>query len=274
MNHAPLSWIPKWDVLFEIHSMEHLRATHAHSTMPSEYLSWLEKQPGPGQEGHKPIYMQQHQDSIPASLPLPREELNKWFEEKCGQKGYFAQDYYTSTISWMIALAMMQGRPEIHLYGIDLLQEEEYIYQRAGAEYLVGFARGMGIKVFVPEQASLCKANYTYGFSHPPEHGQYETLIKYIEDKAKLSEEQATKARQDANTFNGALQMADLMLGWLTSQPEGKTVEQAVQEKKAEMQNRFKHAEAAAMTMTGQSEAFKTTVVWTKHHARGGALNL
>lgn len=38
MNHAPLSWIPKWDVLFELHSLEHLQSIAAHSTQPSAYM--------------------------------------------------------------------------------------------------------------------------------------------------------------------------------------------------------------------------------------------
>lgn len=271
MNHAPISWIPRWDVLFELHSLEHLKTVGAHSTLPNEYIAWLEKQPGPGQEGHRPIYMQDHFDSIPASLGLPREELNRWFAERgLKAKGCFATDYYTSTISYMMAIAIMQGRQEIHLYGIDLLQDEEYFYQRAGAEYLVGFARGMGIKVYVPEQSALCKANYIYGYTDAPEHGQFEKPVAYIEDKVQLSEGMIIKAKQDANTFNGALQMADLVLSWLGE--EGKDVKAEVEKKKGELTARFKNAEIATYTMQGQHEAFKTSVIWLKHYARGGEL--
>jgi hypothetical protein len=215
--------------------------------------------------------MQQHHDSIPASVPLPKEELNAYFADKVGgEKGLFAPDYYTSTISYMLAIACLQGRPVIHLYGIDLLQDEEYFYQRAGAEYLVGFARGMGAKVYIPEQSAMCKANYVYGFTHPPEHGQYTPIIDFIADKVTLSETQVAKARQDAHTFNGATQFADLVLGWVA---EGKDVAAETKTKREEMERRCKAAEFAAQTMTGQAEAFKTTNVWIKHYARGGALN-
>lgn len=270
MNHAPLSWIPRWDVLFELHSLEHLKSIAAHSTQPSEYMDWLAKQPGPGAEGHRPIYMQERFDSIPASVGLPREELNALFGARAGNaKGFFAPDYYTSTISYMMAIAILQGREEIHLYGIDLLQEEEYFYQRAGAEYLVGFARGMGIKVYIPEQSAMCKANYVYGFSSPLEFGQLSPLVDFITDKANVSDTHVARAKQDAHTFNGAIQMADLVLGWIG---EGKDLPAEVKAKKEDMEKRFKAAEIATQTMTGQAEAFRTCGVWAKHYARGGAL--
>jgi len=274
MNHAPLSWLPRWDVLFELHTLEHLQRTTAHLTEPSAYLDWLKKQPGPGQDGYRPIYTQDVFPVIPASIKMPREELNAWFAER-GQnlKGYYAADYYTSTVSFMLALAIMQGRPKIHIYGVDLLQDEEYSYQRAGCEYLVGFARGMGIPVFVPEQSALCQANYTYGFSEPAVAGQLDPFIKYIEDKAGVSEGMMTKARQDAHTFNGALQMADLAIKLIeTGGEDGKNASICIKEKREEMLKRFRQAENASVSLTGQTEAFKTTVVWAKHFARGGAL--
>ncbi len=284
MNHAPLSWIPKWNVLFELHTMEHLRRVAAHLTNPNDYLDWLAKQPGPDDPKHCPIYMQDHFDTIPASVKLPREELNAWFAQRgaphvCAptvpEEGWFAADYYTSTVSFMLALAIMQGRPEIRIYGVDLLQDEEFNYQRAGCEYLIGFARGMGIPVFVPEQSAICKANYTYGFSEPAvESGKLDPLIKYIEDKAGLSDGLVGKARQDAHTFNGAVQVLDLMLTWLASNgADGKDVPTLVKEKKAELEARFKAAEQSMLTLGGQAEAFRTAAVWTKHYARGGALN-
>ncbi len=275
MNHAPLSWIPKWDVLFELHTLEHLQSVAAHSTNPNDYLDWLKKQPGPEDPKHCSIYMQDHFPEIPASVKLPREELNAWFAERGGKvPGRFAADYYTSTVSYMLALAIMQGRPEIRVYGVDLLQDEEYGYQRAGCEYLIGFARGMGIPVFVPEQSAICKANYTYGFSEPAtEAGKLDPLIKYIEDKAGMSDGLVGKARQDAHTFNGAVQALDLMLGWLaTNGADGKDVPTLVREKKADLEARFKAAEQSMLTLGGQTEAFKTAVVWAKHYARGGAL--
>ena len=134
----------------------------------------------------------------------------------------------------------------------------------------MGFARGMGIKCFVPEQSAMCKANYVYGYTDAPEAGHLDPVIKYIEDKANVSENITAKATQDAHTFHGAMQFADLVQQWIT---EGKDVAAEAKTKKEDLEKRFKNAEMAMHSMRGQAEAFKTTVVWMKHHARGGSLN-
>lgn len=270
MNHAPISWIPKWHVLFEFHTLEHLQRVTAHTVNPTQYIDWLKAQPGPEDPKHCPIYMQEHHESIPASVKLPREEMNAWFKARGGEPGFFAEDYWTSTISYMLGLAIMKGAPEIHLYGVDLLQDEEYFYQRAGAEYLIGFARGLGIKVYIPRQSALCQANYVYGVSEPAtDEAKLTPLVDYIDDKAKLSDSMVAKHRQDANTYNGAQQMADLVLGWIT---EGKDVAALIKEKRDDLAQKFKQSHEAVITMAGQAEAFRTTCVWTRHFARGGAL--
>ncbi len=71
-------------------------------------------------------------------------------------------DYFCSSIGLMLALAIHEKYDEIALYGIDMRADEEYAYQRANCEYLIGLARGRGIKVIVPEQSPLCK------FESPP----------------------------------------------------------------------------------------------------------
>jgi hypothetical protein len=274
MNHAAMTWCPKWDVLFELHTIDHLRTIGAHESDPSSYLAWLAKDHG------KPIYTQKAYSEIKNGVPVPREEMNKWFAERGGNvEGFFANDYYTSTISFMLALAIMKGAGEIHLYGIDLLQDEEYAYQRAGAEYLIGFARGMGIKVYVPRQSALCAANYTYGFSEPAiglnaDDQKIKPLVDYLEDKVNVIEKQMAQARTDAQTYHGALQMADLSLGWLEGRDlaEGKDAVAMIRDKKAELAGKFSQAQEALAMLNGQQQGFRTSATWTKHFARGGAL--
>lgn len=563
MNHAPLSWLPKWDVLFELHTMDHLRRVAAHQTTPNQYLDWLAKQPGPKDKGHKPIYMQDVTPDVPASVKLPREELNHWFTKRDGLSldgqlkaatdqwlktkigtrpprelmGWTAWDYWTSTVSYMLAVAIMRAPKEIHLYGIDLLQDDEYCigpdtkvltadlrwvragdlrvgdelvgfdedpkpglpyrrwrkstveavqvlkrpgrklltsdgksimcsaehrwltrcggyhrwrttdelvypghpqyrpgrpsrlykicdtweedrswdagylaaafdgegwvcqtphrecraynaalgfsqrdnammrevlaaaercgfslgagstsngsngdctqyrvlggrteilrflgsirprrlldlfsidslgsvklageadvvsvtdigeqeviglrtstktfvaegfathnsYQRPGSEYLIGYARGMGIPVFVPEQSALCKANYVYGWTEPPLGTEkVKPLLDYVEDKTGLSQKAVDKANNDAHVFNGALQMADLALTWLDKLPEeDKTLKECLTMKRDEMRNKLQAAQHSSLVMQGQTEAFRTCGVWAKHYARGGEL--
>jgi len=52
----------------------------------------------------------------------------------------------TSTVDHALALAVVQNRPLISLYGIDLRgAKNEYRYQREGFMFWVGFAAGRGI---------------------------------------------------------------------------------------------------------------------------------
>ena len=79
-------------------------------------------------------------------------------------KRYNASDnYIMSSISYMLILAILEGVNEIHLYGVDMMATDEYAYQRANCEWLVGIAQGMGIKVIVPEQSKILKAGFLYG---------------------------------------------------------------------------------------------------------------
>lgn len=101
-----------------------------------------------------PVYMHRHWDDIPPSLPFPREIL----QEQLGST------YFTSSIAWEIALAILMGAEEIHVYGVDMAQDTEYAEQRNCCEYWLGVARGMGIGVCVPPTSDLLKAIGQYGF--------------------------------------------------------------------------------------------------------------
>jgi hypothetical protein len=56
-----------------------------------------------------PVYMQQHWDAIPKSVPYPLQDITSRFG-----------NYFTNSVSYMIALAIMQGATEIGCYGVDM----------------------------------------------------------------------------------------------------------------------------------------------------------
>jgi len=110
-----------------------------------------------------PVYMQREYDDIPPSVAFPKAAV----EALCGS-------YQTSSIAWEISYAILliaQRRAElgvtdgeIRIDGVDLAQDTEYAQQRPGAEYLIGLARGMGIKVSVPDTSDLLSAVGQYAF--------------------------------------------------------------------------------------------------------------
>jgi hypothetical protein len=117
------------------------------------HLEWLQAQPA-----GKPIYMQPQfcDGRFPAATPYPLERLS----EKFGR-------YFTSTIGYMLALAIDEGYDWIGCYGIDLASDVEYAQQRPNAEYFIGLARGMGKTVEIAPSSALCKAGHLYGYEKP-----------------------------------------------------------------------------------------------------------
>jgi len=102
-----------------------------------------------------PIYMQQPEPDIPMSVKFPIQTMLANFGE-----------YFTNSISWEIALAVYEGFEEIHIYGVDMAQDDEYTEQRPSVEYFIGIAKGRGIRVHVPENSDLLKAFWLYPFEN------------------------------------------------------------------------------------------------------------
>jgi hypothetical protein len=80
----------------------------------------------------------------------------------------FQTSYFTSTIEFAIAYAIMEGATEIELIGINMSAKQEYIDQKPGCEFWIGIAKGMGIKITQQEDVtSLLKTRngLVYGYN-------------------------------------------------------------------------------------------------------------
>lgn len=76
----------------------------------------------------------------------------------------FGSLYLTSSPAYMIAYALLKGATEIGLYGVDLsISDHEYFWQRPCVEAWIGFAKGKGVKVFIPEVSHVGKSVYCEG---------------------------------------------------------------------------------------------------------------
>lgn len=73
-------------------------------------------------------------------------------------------DAWESSISYALALAIHEGAAEIGIYGVAMEAGSEYAHQRANLLYLIGFARGKGIKVHVPKESPLFKHSGDSGY--------------------------------------------------------------------------------------------------------------
>lgn len=110
-----------------------------------------------------PIYMLDKQDDIPMSVKIDMEAVTKLVG-----KTVQGTPYIESSIGWMMAQAMLELDPgdRIGIWGVDLHCESEWAYQRPNLEYLIGLARGRGIKVYIPPQSTLLTHQHgvPYGF--------------------------------------------------------------------------------------------------------------
>lgn len=127
------------------------------------HTEWLTKQTCP-------VWMWAHDPAIPASRPYPiRDVLAS--PRLAGGKPLSPEAYFNNTISWMIALAIVQGYKTIGVFGVDMALdgvhgESEYSWQRPSVEYFIGLARGLGIEVILPATSEICKSGYLYGWDN------------------------------------------------------------------------------------------------------------
>lgn len=136
--------VDRW---FEIHDR------NSPSKATPEHAAFLKQCP-------VPVYMWTHYDDIPNSVRFPKDEVLAWFEER----GFNGSAYFNNSISWMIALAMMEGHKHIAVYGVDMSTQSEWGHQKPSCEYILGLAEGMGIKIELPQSSELLKCAQLYGF--------------------------------------------------------------------------------------------------------------
>lgn len=103
-----------------------------------------------------------------ANVVMNREELFGKFLRKM---------WFSSSISYCLAMAMAMNPEQIALFGIDLESGEEYISQFMGAAHLIDVARDRGIPISMPKGCGLLR-------DLEPYPDRYETIFAtYTEQK-------------------------------------------------------------------------------------------
>jgi hypothetical protein len=205
-------YAPRWNRWFELHDADCLGVTKRNLDEGEQrrHLEWLAAQK-PG----KPIYMQPQfcDGRFPAAVPYPLEQMIARFGK-----------YFTSTIGYMLALAIAEGYQWIGLYGIDLASDVEYPGQRPNTEYLIGLARGMGRTVVVTETSALLKAGHLYGYEQPI--GAHGGLVDLVRKHRATLVKKRDETIAALNTLDGAIQAYDNMLTGATHMERGGSIVQ------------------------------------------------
>lgn len=188
-------YLHRWDRWFELHKRDVF--AHEGNRDQAAHVAWLQQQ-GP----ERPIYMLEQSADIPASVPYPLQAMAERFFP--GQP----RAYFTSTISYMLALAIAEGFDEIALYGIDLASDIEYAQQRAAAEYLIGVARGMGRTVTIAPGSALLKCEGLYGYDQKLNEKDRPLTVAWHRARVQEITEQRAKTMDLLHHHDGLLQEA------------------------------------------------------------------
>lgn len=156
------------DAWFELHRWEPPvigRPAQQVAWFSPEYVAWMALR-------KCPVYMYAKVPEIPASVPLPVEDLTKKY-------GHY---FFTSSIAWMLAMAIEEIERDrstrapvaegeapvvdaIGMWGIDMSANEEYSWQRPGCHFFIQIAHARNIRIVVPEESDILCPPPLYGIS-------------------------------------------------------------------------------------------------------------
>lgn len=178
--------------LFELHRPEWF--LRKEDTASKAYWEWLRK-PQPF-----PIYTQQEMNEVPASIEFPLEDVSEALLGHRLRFGERAEEYYTSSVAYMLALAIYENIPKIEIYGVEMASDTEYRWQRPGAEFWIGLAIGRGITVQLHPDSHLCNS-WLYAYEAVP-HIQSTRLVDLKTYYTAKFEDAAKREQELVRAFN------------------------------------------------------------------------
>lgn len=200
--------IPRWDRWFEMHQGFRDYPPYHDVRMDAgaivrgdarpatgvkiEHIEWLK-----GQTTERPIYTLKDEPDIQAAVKYPLDEVLKWCEKEK------ISPYFSNSISYMIALAIMDGYKLIGVWGVDMAASGEYSIERPSVEYWLGVAEKYAT-VYLPKECELLKSRL-YGYESDKEFViKAKTRYAELMNNHNKAVEQAKAAMDAANYFRGA----------------------------------------------------------------------
>lgn len=176
--------LPRIDYFFEIHGMD----TVLLEDQFKEFVKWCKK--------HPKIYMQDARPEFPGSIKYPFEEMRKRFGD------YF----WTSSLSYMLALAIEKKPEVIGLWGVDMSAHDEWAHQRPGCHYFIQEAQRAGIKVYVPPESDILFPPTPYGYRESsPMWWKMNTRYRELAGKHQAITRQMVELKKQQTVLEGAM---------------------------------------------------------------------
>lgn len=155
-----------------------------------EYCQFLNKYPGP-------VWMAEKRSEVPNSIELPLVELIQKYSP------YF----FTSSLAYMMAMAIEAQFKSIALFGVDMAAASEYKDQRLGCQFFALIAKAHGIEVGVPPESDLFRPAPLYGVSEIS-HARIKITARRRELEARVANALAAQqqAKDETLFLRGALE--------------------------------------------------------------------
>ncbi len=159
MHHY--EWLTRATRWFQIHHTKFYTRDVAKRGIRGHY-DWLKEN-----AWDIPIYMQYWHEEIPKSVAYPLHDVLKLvFGNMLVGKKHIKNFY--STLDYMFGVAILEGRrgiegekkfDRIEIYGFEMGHDTEYVWQKASANFWIGYALALGIEIWMPENCQLLRNN-------------------------------------------------------------------------------------------------------------------
>ncbi len=180
--------VPRATRWFESQDEEHCSKAACGHNKAMMRMDWFKKCP-------IPLYMNLHYDSAPMSIRYPLKQIKEWMSDMDRQ----GDNYFTNTVTYMIALALYEGFDRVHLYGVDMAVGSEFEGQRPSCEFWLGIAKGLGIELYIPDQSDLLKCLERYGMNQEGEKKVAAPFLKKLKDRMTFQTAQLEQVRVSRN---------------------------------------------------------------------------
>lgn len=184
--------LPRSDVFFEIHGIDTTLREAEYNTPypghPISYIDWCKR--------HPKVYMQEVRPEFPGAVKYPMEEMSRRFGD------YF----WTSSLAYMLALAIVKKPEVIGLWGVDMSASDEWQHQRPGCHYFIQEARRAGIEIYAPPESDILFPPTPYGYREASRMWwKMNTRWKELAGKHQSIMQQMVELKKQQTILEGAL---------------------------------------------------------------------
>lgn len=190
--------LPRVDAWFEMHNLDRKMAMPANAP----FFDKLAR--------HPRVYLAKKDRRLPLAIEYPKDQVMASYSPG-------AKYFFTSSIAWMLAFAILQKPEKIGLWGVDMSAADElYTHQRPGCHYWIDEAEKRGINVMAAAQSDILQPPALYGYKEFwPMFWKQKARKQELEERLNQARQLKDKHEKESLIFQGALDDMQYMQTWL-----------------------------------------------------------